>query len=1219
MLQKTKSMLLKLLMLLCVVCCAVALAFGLAGCSGVTVDRMEINDDGDLIVYYSDGSTANLGNVKGEAEVPVVPEDYSYDPATGLLTITYSDGHTETVPIGDGEDETCEHANMETIKLSAGAWNCAVGGQLLEVCDDCGYAHVVNVPAGHHYVETVVAPTCVKEGYTTQVCEYCGIENSSVERTDITEPTGEHNYSEEGYEVAYPGGTLCEGGWLIHVCDGGCGTVEYTDLEATGHTVENWTVNNADPSNADLKATGFCTECGKEVVIELPQLTAENLKDYTYEITEDSEDVNCSDSMKAHFTYVDEKTGTTVEFDGTLPAGNHTLNGKPVIIPDSGVLNYDELPEGMELAGNSGQAPSCSSTGVYAVFTCEVCNRPIVVNVTVPHTKPANATVTNITTEIANQYLDVDVDSLKNMTAVQVTELKSDLDAALTAASATTPSNVVYHLDAYCGSYGDGFEMYYCSVCKDVVTDTIKADHNVVYSMIELDTDGDGTNDTVIVTNNCSICRNLPAKDRVNVTLTNYTITETPATCDETGTKVVTGYNAESKKTETYTEVLATTNHRHSEYGTVFDTDGGPYSVLQYPHVTISGNKPVTNCSVGVVYGVFTCEDCGKPIVIEMEYPHQEPAITQQKPVIEVSAESDYSSYVNDPAGLVAAYIDCDGQSGTDDTGSSGTTIHDQVFVKEATCTVDGFRAYWCDVCKEGVYEVVPALEHELVEHVTYDKDTKTYKYEITCANATTGSAHDLSATDEVKLLTAIKNYNGSDKVNSLKFNNSSAENGKVTLSGIPEISDTQKYGIEKVGTTTATCTEDGSATYRIVLPYSDEDAVGITFKSNIIVQDVSERAAHTLNGKLMNLGTDADPVYYDPAQVPGITPSGNEPLTCAGDGGLGVFTCEVCGQPIVVHIRNSHTAPTTNNTTAIKDKDWSAIQAAFDVTDTSKATEVVKTEEQVSSVVSGLASNIRYSTSASCEEIGQYLYKCTVCGNWVYGVTAKTNHNFAFSSVKWVPGDKLSNTSHFAVTFKCTNTGCDVDPVKDGAQAKEIVIDLAPFTVSGSNVSVKSGWTVEAFMEPTHNSQGYFTVSYKITAKDFTADTIEGTNDDAITVDKNFSYELTASGRLDSKLVNGSHYHLYFDHATDPEGEQVFYWWDETTDAETGVVTRTYYKGYICDDCGEMYAVVQTSTIPGSDLVAGSVSGDDIPESDLPVYDDAVKADQAAAQNPAA
>lgn len=1218
MLQKTKSLLLKLLMLLCVACCAVALAFSLAGCSGVTVDRMEINADGDLIVYYSDGSTANLGNVKGEAEEQVVPVQFDYDPATGLLTITYSDGHTETVPIGDGEDETCEHANMETIKLSAGAWNCAVGGQLLEVCDDCGYAHVVNVPAGHHYVETVVAPTCVKEGYTTQVCEYCGIENSSVERTDITEPTGEHNYSEEGYEVAYPGGTLCEGGWLIHICDGGCGTVEYTDLEATGHTVENWTVNNADPSNADLKATGFCTECGKEVVIELPQLTAENLKDYTYEITEDSEDVNCSDSMKAHFTYVDEKTGTTVEFDGTLPAGNHTLNGKPVIIPDSGVLNYDELPEGMELAGNSGQAPSCSSTGVYAVFTCEVCNRPIVVNVTVPHTKPANATVTNITAEIANQYLENDVTNLREMTAEQVAELKTDLDAALTTASATTPSNVVYHLDAYCGSYGDGFEMYYCSVCKDVVTDTIEADHNVVYSMIELDTNGDGTNDTVIVTNDCSICKNLPAKDRVNVTLTNYTITETPATCDETGTKVVTGYNAESKKTETYTAVIPTTNHRHSEYGTVFDTDGGPYSVLTYPHVTISGNVNVTNCSAGVVYGVFTCEDCGKPIVIEMEYPHTEPAITQQKPVIEVSAESKYSSYVNNPAGLVAAYIDCDGQSGTDDTGSSGTTIHDQVFVQAATCTTAGFRAYWCDVCKEGVYEVVPALEHELVEHVTYNKDTKTYTYEITCANATTGSAHDLSATDEVKLLTAIKNYNGSDKVNSLKFNNSSAENGKVTLSGIPEISSTQKYGIEKVGTTTANCTEDGSATYRIVLPYSDEGAEGVVFTSNIIVQDVSERAAHTLNGKLMPLkNDDGTDVYYDPAKFPGITPSGNEPLTCAGKGGLGVFTCDVCGQPIVVHIRNSHTAPATTNTTAIPD--WSAIKSAFGVSN-DKAVEVVKTQEEVNSVVSSLATNVRYSTAASCEAIGQYLYKCTVCGNWVYGQTAKTGHSFAFSSVEWVPGDKLSNTSHFAVTFKCTNAGCDTDAAEKGAQAKEIVLNLAPFIVNddNGNVSVKTGWTVEDFMQPTHNSQGYFTVSYKITAKDFTAANIAGEDDDEIgkTIAKNFSYELTASGRLGSDLAaDGSHYHLFFDHTEDPEGEQVFYWWDETTDAETSVVTRTYYKGYICKDCGEIWAVVQVA----NGLTNGSVSGDKIPDSDLPIYEDAVKADQAAEQNPAA
>ena len=43
MLQKTKSLLIKLIMLLCVVCCAVALAIGLSGCSDRTVESMEVS------------------------------------------------------------------------------------------------------------------------------------------------------------------------------------------------------------------------------------------------------------------------------------------------------------------------------------------------------------------------------------------------------------------------------------------------------------------------------------------------------------------------------------------------------------------------------------------------------------------------------------------------------------------------------------------------------------------------------------------------------------------------------------------------------------------------------------------------------------------------------------------------------------------------------------------------------------------------------------------------------------------------------------------------------------------------------------------------------------------------------------------------------------------------------------------------------------------------
>ena len=1199
MLQKTKSMLLKLLMLLCVVCCAVALAFGLAGCSGVTVDRMEINADGDLIVYYSDGSSANLGNVTGgEAEDPVVPEDYSYDPATGVLTITYSDGHTETVTIGGGE-ESCEHTNVETIQLSAGAWDCSEGGQILEVCDDCGYAHVVDVAPGHVWEEVTIAPTCVKEGYTTQVCEYCGIENSSVERTDITEPTGEHNYSEEGYEVAYPDKTLCEGGWLVHICDGGCGTVEFETLEAPGHTVATWTVNDADPDNADLVAVGYCSECGAQVEIDLPELTLANLKDYTYEITEATEDVNCSASMKAHFTYVDEETGTTVEFDGYLPGGNHTFQGEQFVLPAEGqAYDVSEIPEGMEIAGNNGGVATCADEGAYAVFTCEVCHRPIVVRVRVPHTKPVNATVNSLDVAEVNSYLTASLESLDDLTAAQVGLGSSPADTNLVdviSATISSTTTTVYTLAADCGSYGNGFEIYYCDVCDQVVVDVVEAEHDIVYTMTQLDTDNDGENDTVVVTNDCSICHNLTGDDLVNATLTNYTITETPATCDEEGSRVVTGYNAATQRTETYTEVLATTNHRHSEYGTVFSTNGGPYSVLQYPHVTISGNAEVTSCAAGTVYGVFTCEDCGKPIVITMYYPHTEPA-----------AQAGNSNII--------------AETNAETAETNAAANHSNVYVKEATCTEEGWRIFFCDVCDKVVTVETPALGHEIVEHVTVSGTgaSATYTYTVYCANTNEdGTTNDsdsqacitdiLANTALGKQLAAIIAYNGTGGHADLF--DVVQDNGTITIRGLKAITEENVYGVAQLGSSTATCTQDGATTYAIRLPYLQSNVLST---SNIIVNDVAQRAAHTLNGKLMDLGTEQDPVYYDPDTTPGITVTGNYPLSCDSEGGLGVFTCEVCGLPIVVHVRDGHTRPTVTDTTT--KVNWEGMDTAFGLT--AATGEVAKAPAEVSTAVSGLVAGRYYTTTATCTEGSQYIYYCSVCEQWIYGKTAKTGHAWAFDSAEWKEGETLAD-SYFAVKFECTNPGCDANAETTGAQPETATIKLYPFNVEDQyKVTLRDSakWDVVDFFEPSHNTRGFVSLEYTITAADF-KDVVDDSGN-TVTVARTFSYAFSGTATLSSERPDElHHYDFHFVYGGSDDDEVVLYHWFVDSTNEDGEAVRTYYTGTICPDCGEMYAEVQVA----NGLTNGSVSGDKIPDSDLPIYEDAVKADQAAEQNPAA
>ncbi|MBQ4098004.1 MAG: hypothetical protein IJC72_01720, partial [Clostridia bacterium] len=65
--QKRKSFLMKLLVLLTVVFCTFAIAFGTVGCAAeTTIKDAAVNANGELVLTYTDGTTKNLGSVKGD-------------------------------------------------------------------------------------------------------------------------------------------------------------------------------------------------------------------------------------------------------------------------------------------------------------------------------------------------------------------------------------------------------------------------------------------------------------------------------------------------------------------------------------------------------------------------------------------------------------------------------------------------------------------------------------------------------------------------------------------------------------------------------------------------------------------------------------------------------------------------------------------------------------------------------------------------------------------------------------------------------------------------------------------------------------------------------------------------------------------------------------------------------------------------------------------------
>lgn len=146
---------------------------GTNGKDGVGVQSAVINDDGELVITYTDGKTENLGKVVGE----------------------------------DGEDLTCGdsvHVWGEGVVVSNHKYDAetkiATVGVTIYQCEICKTAKAEFVD--HVFTDVVTAPTCVDAGFTTHTCD-CGY---SYEDTPV-EALG-HEYTSE-FNPADP--DSCEG------------------------------------------------------------------------------------------------------------------------------------------------------------------------------------------------------------------------------------------------------------------------------------------------------------------------------------------------------------------------------------------------------------------------------------------------------------------------------------------------------------------------------------------------------------------------------------------------------------------------------------------------------------------------------------------------------------------------------------------------------------------------------------------------------------------------------------------------------------------------------------------------------------------------------------------------------------------------------------------------------------------------------------------------
>ena len=353
--KTNKSLLVKFLTVLCALCFSLSLVFGLVGCGEEvkSIVKTEIKN-GELIVTYSDNTTANLGSVIGEA------------------------GQKGE----DGKDaNACEHARLEVMagESSLGAEYADVCYVKIAICLDCG--HVLIEKAGHDLKEVPAkAATCYENGHTAgKVCEDCGYlaEGTQV----IDKSTVAH--TEQTYFIAYEDTNMSpctHGGFLVTVCEvcreqGINEILDRVDVAPLGHTSKNWE-KDVDPdltTPGQLKAS-LCDACGKSnITMAIPAL---NETDYvkTTKIAKEK----CTDTETYNYQLtVGEQT---FDYEYVTPAGNHKITDT-ITFADGVVYDYD--PAVFTKFAN--QEETCAAAGFDVFFQCVECGQYIQTKAKVAH------------------------------------------------------------------------------------------------------------------------------------------------------------------------------------------------------------------------------------------------------------------------------------------------------------------------------------------------------------------------------------------------------------------------------------------------------------------------------------------------------------------------------------------------------------------------------------------------------------------------------------------------------------------------------------------------------------------------------------------------------------------------------------------------------------------------------------------------------------------
>ena len=217
---------------------------------------------------------------------------------------------------------------------------------------DCGAEETVvdskGTLADHTYREEVVAPTCVSEGYTKQICKVCGYTQT---KKDSTKDKLEHSYVYKETVDA----TADSRAYNLYECEN-CGIQQREYFGCVGgntasgkHTFVSQVVKPTCTKGGYTKNT--CTVCGYSETVDETEELGHDMKDTEYKPTETSYGYTHSECSRCGY-YVDTITSCKVRI----------VDGKEVF-----------EHEGTPISGSENQA-DCEKPGTRK-YKCRLCKR----------------------------------------------------------------------------------------------------------------------------------------------------------------------------------------------------------------------------------------------------------------------------------------------------------------------------------------------------------------------------------------------------------------------------------------------------------------------------------------------------------------------------------------------------------------------------------------------------------------------------------------------------------------------------------------------------------------------------------------------------------------------------------------------------------------------------------------------------------------------------